>query len=297
MNGTVFDIKEFSVYDGPGIRVTVFLKGCPLRCRWCHNPEGLSSHPQVMISYSACTDCGRCKVDGCSLSGGKEALLSSTAVCSACGRCIEKCPANLRKIAGTVYTPEALAEQIMKNGMFFTDGGGVTFSGGEPTMQADFLCETLDLLQIHKAIQTCGFCEAERFKKVLDRVDYLFFDIKHTDPEKHKLYTGVDNAVILKNLAEVINSEKPFVARIPLINGVNDGADNLRATAELLKGAKSLQRVELLPYSALAGAKYEMLGKSYGETFTAPKEVDITPFRDLGIECKIMNGTAEVKIK
>ena len=297
MNGTVFDIKEFSVYDGPGIRVTVFLKGCPLRCRWCHNPEGLSSRPQVMVSYSACADCGSCKVEGCSLSGGKTAFLSSGDTCSACGKCVEKCPANLRKIAGKVYTPEELADQIMKNSAFFTDGGGVTFSGGEPTMQAEFLCETLDLLPIHKAIQTCGFCETEKFRKVLERVDYLFFDIKHPDPEKHKLYTGVDNALILKNLSEVIRSEKPFVARIPLIKDVNDGADDLRAAAELLKDAKALQRVELLPYSALAGAKYEMVGKRYGETFTAPNEVDLTPFRDRGIECKVMKGTAEVKIK
>lgn len=297
MKGTVFDIKEFSVYDGPGIRTTVFLKGCPLRCRWCHNPEGLSSHPQVMISSSSCSDCGRCEVDGCSLSGGKTALAASDASCSACGKCVEKCPANLRKIAGTVYSPEELAEKIMKNSMFFEDGGGVTFSGGEPTMQAGFLCETLDLLTIHKAIQTCGFCETENFKKILDRVDYLFFDIKHTDPAKHKLYTGVDNAQILKNLRQVMDSGKPFIARIPLIKGVNDDLCNLTAVAQILKGAQGLQRVELLPYSSLAGAKYEMVGKEYCESFAAPEEVDLTPFREFGIECKVMKGTASVKIK
>ncbi|MBE6609514.1 MAG: glycyl-radical enzyme activating protein [Ruminococcaceae bacterium] len=297
MKGTVFDIKEFSVYDGPGIRTTVFLKGCPLRCRWCHNPEGLSPRPQVMVSYSACADCGRCAVEGCSLSGGKKALTGSLSSCIACGKCVEKCPANLRKIAGKVYSSEELAEKIMKNSMFFEDGGGVTFSGGEPTMQAEFLLETLSLLPIHKAIQTCGFCETEIFKQIIERVDYLFFDIKHTDPEKHKLYTGVDNSLILKNLDEVIASRKPFTARIPLIKGVNDGIRNLTETARLLKDAAGLQRVELLPYSALAGAKYPMLGKDYVEVFDAPEEVDLSPFREFGIECKVMKGTASVKIK
>ena len=297
MNGTIFDIKEFSIYDGPGIRTTVFLKGCPLRCRWCHNPEGLSAHPQVMISSSSCADCGRCTVDGCSLSGGKTALSSSFEACSGCGKCVDKCPANLRKISGTVYSPEELAEKIMKNGMFFDDGGGVTFSGGEPTMQVDFLCKTLELLPIHKAIQTCGFCETEKFKSVIDRVDYLFFDIKHADPQKHKLYTGVDNALILENLRHVIASGKPFIARIPLIKGVNDDIGNLTATAELLSGATNLQRVELLPYSSLAGAKYAMVGKSYSESFTAPDTVDLTPFREFGIECKVMKGSTAIKIK
>jgi pyruvate formate lyase activating enzyme len=250
-----------------------------------------------MISASSCSDCGSCAVDGCTLSGGRTALANADSICSACGKCVEKCPANLRKIAGTVYTHDALAEKIMKNSMFFTDGGGVTFSGGEPTLQAEFLCATLDLLPIHKAIQTCGFCESEAFKQILDRVDYLFFDIKHADPAKHKLYTGVDNALILKNLREVIASKKPFVARIPLIRGVNDDLCNFCATAELLKDADGLQRVELLPYSSLAGAKYEMVGKDYREAFTAPEEVDLTPFRRFGIECKVMKGSAEVKIK
>ena len=297
MKGTVFDIKEFSVYDGPGIRTTVFLKGCPLRCRWCHNPEGLSSHPQVMISSSSCSDCGSCAVDGCSASGGKTALLSTFSLCAGCGKCVEKCPSNLRKISGTAYTPEELAEKIMKNSIFFENGGGVTFSGGEPTMQADFLCKTLELLPIHKAIQTCGFCETEKFKAIIQRIDYLFFDIKHTDPQKHKLYTGVDNALILENLRYVIDSDKPFVARVPLIKGVNDDLCNLAATANLLKDATNLQRVELLPYSSLAGAKYDMIGKNYTESFTAPDTVDLTPFREFGIECKVMKGTAEVKIK
>ncbi len=289
MNGTVFDIKEFSVYDGPGVRVTVFLKGCPLRCRWCHNPEGLSKKPQIMVS-TACISCGLCTVPECPLSGGMKQLRESDYECTACGKCVDKCPYAYRKIAGKEYTPKELADAVMKNAVFLTDGGGVTFSGGEPTMQSEFMLEVFDLLPLHKAIETCGFCKEEVFKTVLDKIDFLFFDIKHTDPEMHKKYTGVDNALILRNLKQVKASGKPFVVRIPMIKGVNDGLENLQKTASLLKDAKNLLRVEILPYNGAAGAKYDMTGMTYGQDFVAPKkdEIDTTPFSEAGIECKIM---------
>ncbi len=289
MNGTVFDIKEFSVYDGPGVRVTVFLKGCPLRCKWCHNPEGLAGKPQIMVS-SACISCGLCTVPECSLTGGMKNLLESDYECTACEKCIDKCPYAYRKIAGKEYTPKELADAVMKNAIFLTDGGGVTFSGGEPTVQAGFMLEVFDLLPLHKAIETCGFCQEDTFKKVLDRIDFLFFDIKHTDPEMHKKYTGVDNALILRNLEAVKESGKPFIVRIPMIKGVNDGIENLQKTASLLSDAKSLVRVEILPYNGAAGAKYAMTGMPYENAFIAParSEIDVSPFTEKGIECKIM---------
>lgn len=290
MQGTVFDIKEFSVYDGPGVRVTVFLKGCPLRCQWCHNPEGLSPHPEIMVTAASCTDCGACYIDSCALTGGTKALASGKSKCIGCGKCTEKCPNAFRKVCGKLYSPKELADAIMKNADFLREGGGVTFSGGEPTVQADFLLEVMALLPLHKAIQTCGQCNPKTFKTVLDAVDFLFFDIKHTDPDKHKEYTGVSNETILENLEAVKESGKPFIARIPLIKGVNDGCENLKRTAELLKGAKALIRVELLPYNSVAGAKYEMVGKVFEHSFEAPdlKSLDLTPFREAGIECKIM---------
>lgn len=289
MNGTVFDIKEFSVYDGPGVRVTVFLKGCPLRCRWCHNPEGLSVRPQIMLSKNACISCGACVVEDCPLTGSLEAFESGAKNCTGCGRCAEKCPAALRKISGREYTSEELIEKLKKYAPFISEGGGVTFSGGEPTMQAEFLCEVLDGLPFHKAMQTCGYCEPETFKKIIERLDFLFFDIKHADSEKHKLYTGVGNEKILENLRYLKTTCLPFVARIPLVAGVNDGRDNLEATASLLADAKNLLRVELLPYNAAAGAKYEMVGKKYPfADFKAPETIDVTPFTERGIECKIM---------
>lgn len=287
--GTVFDIKEFSVYDGPGIRCTVFLKGCPLRCKWCHNPEGLSAEPQVMLTVASCQNCGLCKTD-CPATGSSDNFLNSKTTCCGCGECISKCPNAFRKLVGIRYTPQQLADEIMKNAFFMSDGGGVTFSGGEPTMQSEFLLETLRLLPLHKAIQTCGHCEVNAFKRILEQVDFLFFDIKHSNTRIHKQYTGVGNELILQNLEQVIKSKKTFVARIPLIKGVNDDRENLKNTALLLKNAPSLQRVEILPYNPAAGAKYSMVGKPYDQTFIAPetRDIDISVFENEGILCKIM---------
>ena len=281
MQGTVFDIKEFSVYDGPGIRVTVFLKGCPLRCKWCHNPEGLSPTPEVMVS-SGCMECGACHVARCRKAAGDS--------CTGCGECVTKCPNALRKVSGKAYTPKELADAVMKNAIFLTDGGGVTFSGGEPTMQADFLCETMSLIPLHKTVQTCGYCKSDTFERVLGLADLIFFDIKHTDPALHKEYTGVSNELIFKNLELLKASKKPFICRIPLVKGVNDSAENLRATAELLYDCPSLIRVELLPYNAAAGAKYKMVGKDFNYDFTAPEResIDLSVFTDRKIEARFM---------
>lgn len=274
MQGTVFDIKEFSVFDGPGVRVTVFLKGCPLRCRWCHNPEGLRVAPQIMVS-SACKGCGACAVPDCAMSTRGE--------CNGCGRCVSLCPEGYRSLSGRRYTAEELASRLMRYQPFFGSDGGVTFSGGEPTAQAGFLFEVMERLPVHKAIQTCGYCSEAVFRRVLELTDFLFFDIKHTDPEKHRYHTGVDNAQILENLELLVRSERPFVARVPLIEGVNDDAENLDATAELLRGARSLLRVELLPYNHAAGAKYKMIGQPYPYSFRAPERVDTSPFEKRGI--------------
>ena len=235
--GIIFSTEEFAINDGPGIRTTVFLKGCPLRCAWCHNPEGLLPGPQVFHGLDG--DC-------------------------ICGREVE---------AGD------LARELLRGRDFWAmNQGGVTFTGGEPTMQAPFLCEVLDLLPgVHKAIETSGFCSAETFGKVLDQVDYVLFDIKHTDAAAHRRWTGVDNAPILANLERLKSSGKPFVVRVPLIPGVNDSLLNMEATASLLQDAPSLQRVEILRYHKTAGAKYPKVDLDYQPGFDTEAAPELHP--------------------
>ena len=248
-SGVVFSIEEFAVNDGPGIRTTVFLKGCPLRCAWCHNPEGQRCEPQPLTKQ------GRTEISGYSIDA------------------------------------EALAARIRRDEDIFRDsGGGVTFTGGEPLMQAEFLCEVLDrLTDIHKAVETCGYASEQTFKRVLERVDYMLFDVKLVDSELHKRWTGVGNELIKANLKTLCESGKPFVARVPLIPGVNDSAENMEATAELLVGAKGLERVELLRYHKTAGAKYPMVGLDYAPDFDEDAEPEIhDTFTDKGIKLLIL---------
>ena len=278
MKGIVFDIKEFAVYDGPGIRSTVFMKGCPLRCRWCHNPEGLSTKPQLMVSVAACVRCGRC-TEVCSHKDG----------CIACGDSITHCQQGLRRIAGYGIEPAALAEKLRKSAVF--EGGGVTFSGGEPMLQWKFVKETCSLMDgVHRAIETSGYCADEDFAEMMETMDFIMMDIKHTDDAEHKKWTGVGNARILRHLEMLKRGDTPFVIRVPLIPGVNDSYENLVRLAGLLSGSKNLVRVELLPYHQTAGAKYSMAGMEYDPGFDTVKvpEKHMEPFAENGIDVMVM---------
>lgn len=281
MTGTVFDIAQMTVNDGPGVRTTVFLKGCPLRCQWCHNPEGLSPEPELMVTPNGCLRCGACK-----------RACPHPERCTGCGSCVLVCPAQVRRICGKRYTPEELAALLLKDREILTAlGGGVTFSGGEPTAQSAFLTAVLDLLPgMHRAIETSGYCQSDRFQAVLDRADYIFMDIKLVNCDKHRFYTGVDNNLILQNLERVKGCGKPFCIRVPLIPGVNDDRENLEQTAALLVDCPSLERVELLPYHRTAGAKYSMVGRAYQPGFDQTREprTDREPFERLGIPCSIL---------
>ena len=279
MTGVVFDIKEFSVFDGPGIRQTVFLKGCPLRCSWCHNPEGLSARPQIMVSPSACTHCGRCR----------EVCPGGT--CSVCGKCVMACPANVRRIAGDVMSAEELARIILKDADYYRScGGGVTFSGGEPLMQSAFLLEVIHLLpDVHCAVETSGYAEPEIFESVLRNVQYVMMDLKLMDEEAHRKYTGVSNARILHNARTLIASGKPCRIRIPLIPGVSDTEENLSRTAAFIASCGKAP-VELLPYHKTAGAKYEMVGSVYQPLFDPEQAVQthMDLFTSCGLECSVL---------
>ena len=279
--GIIFDIKEFSIFDGPGIRQTVFLKGCPLRCNWCHNPEGLSPLPQIMVSKNACLHCGKC-----------EASCEHPDGCVVCGKCVEICPANARRIAGTRMTSDELAARILKDAAYYrTYNGGVTFSGGEPLLQADFLTEVLQKLpDVHKAIETSGYSDAETFERVLHEMDYFIMDIKLMDDTRHRRYTGVSNKSILQNAEILMKRGRPHRLRIPLIPGVNDTVENLDAFAGFVSSVNPLTPIELLPYHKTAGAKYEMVGMEYKPIFQTDTKVSTHPeiFEKYGLEATVL---------
>lgn len=264
--GIVFDIKEFAVFDGPGIRTTVFMKGCPLRCQWCHNPEGLTVKPQLMVSTAACQHCGAC-----------EKICPSPGHCVTCGKCIPVCRGNFRKIVGTEWNSAELAMRLQKDkDVYSMSGGGITFSGGEPLMQWPFVKEVMDSLKdIHKAIETSGFASDETFESAMKTCDLIMMDWKVSDPEKHKHFTGVEQETILRHIRMLASGNTPFIIRMPIIPGVNDNYEHFETAANLVKNAKSLVRVDVLPYQLAAGAKYEMVNMKYNPEFNEKKPLNI----------------------
>lgn len=249
MNATIFDIKEMAVHDGPGIRTTVFFKGCPLRCRWCHNPEGLRREPQLMYKTARCRRCGLCQ-KGC-----------RHPECQPFGRCLHICPENCLTVSGREVSAADLAATLKKSAdLLGPDFGGFTFSGGEPLMQKEFLLELLPMLQDHHlCIETSGYTDSESFLRVLSMLDFVIMDLKLADPGMHREYTGVDNSRILQNFALLKESGKPFLIRTPMIPGITDTEENLKALSDLLGDAPW----EKLPYNSMAGAKYAMLGMEF----------------------------------
>jgi len=256
--GTVFDIKEFAVFDGPGIRTTVFMKGCPLRCHWCHNPEGLQMQPQLMVSKAACTHCGAC-----------ERVCRNPGDCIACGDCVPVCRGGFRKIVGQMWESEALAARLQKDAdVYRMSGGGVTFSGGEPLMQWSFVSDVIRRLEgVHVAIETSSYASDEIFAEAMQLCDLIMMDWKVSDPALHKHYTGVEQERIRRHAEMLAAGDTPFLLRMPIIPGVNDNEEHFRTAAELVKGSGSLIRVDVLPYQRAAGAKYEMVGMEYKPDF------------------------------
>lgn len=250
MTGIIFDIKEFAVHDGEGIRTTVFLKGCPLRCVWCHNPEGLSQSPELYVKKNNCLGCGLCRVT----CGHEE--------CKPFGRCLHICPKDLVSVAGQEWEAEALAKKLLAHKAFFESvGGGITLSGGEPLLQSDFCVELLEYLkgQLHVAIETSGYARAEDFARVTALCNFVFMDIKIADPIEHKKYTGVDNRLILENAEYLKKSGIPHTFRTPLIPGITDTEKNLSLIEKIVGDSKW----EKLQYNALAGAKYGNVGRKF----------------------------------
>lgn len=263
MNGTIFDIKRFAIHDGDGIRTTVFLKGCPLKCLWCHNPESISFKPQLAYYVNKCMHCGSC-ADLCPT--GAHVMTEAGHVfhrehCISCGKCEEACPVAALSLFGKTVTPEEILPVLLEDREFYVNScGGVTLSGGECLMQPDFCAELLRLLKaegIHTAVDTCGFVPRASIEKVLPYTDIFLFDIKAVDPQVHKSCTGQSNELILENLRYIDAAGKAIEVRVPYVPGHND--QQMEKISALVKTLKNVTAVKVLPYHNYAGSKYEAL--------------------------------------
>ena len=279
--GLVFAIEEFSTFDGPGIRTSVFLQGCPLRCQWCHNPEGQPFANFVLRSPNGCSGCGNCGKYA-EYRNGKSFYTQQS---------IDHCPNHLLRWSAVEYTPQALVEKLEKNFPILNPDGGVTFSGGEPLAHPEFLLACLRLLRgrTDRALQTSGYASKEVFCRILKEVDRVLFDIKLIDDREHMKYTGVSNSRILKNFTILKESGVPFVVRTPLIPGVTDTPDNLAAIGKFLL-ENGVNYIELLPYNPMAGAKYPLAGRTYDPSFDHDAQVNfgLEIFEEMGIRAKVI---------
>lgn len=268
----LFDIERNSFVDGPGIRTTVFFKGCNLKCAWCHNPESQSFEREMMFYKDKCTGCGKCKK-----------VCANPEKCVFCGKCEIFCPADARRICGKEYTAQEVFSEVVKDKPYYDNsGGGVTFSGGECMLQTDSLCEILKMCKeagIHTAVDTAGHVDFEKFEKILPYTDLFLYDVKIFDSEKHKKYVGVGNELILENLKKLSQKGADIWVRVPVISGVNDSPDEMKEFGEFLKKEIKPQKVELLPYHAMGENKYFALGKNV-QTFSAPDSEKMSELKE-----------------
>jgi pyruvate formate lyase activating enzyme len=334
VTGTIFDIKKYSVHDGPGIRTTVFFKGCPLECAWCHNPEGQRMSAEIMFYSDRCSACGICvsiclnqavipkdvdhEITGVHPnwpvvlkegSDGKDSgspdmnrayeIHTLREKCTACGECVKACPSGAREVAGRVVTSDELIQEIMKDVVFYdSSGGGVTFSGGEPLMQPDFLLVLLRECkerEIHTAVDTCGCAKWETLSAIVPYADLILYDLKCMDAGMHFELTGRRNEVIIENLTRLSKTHNNVTVRFPLIPGVNDNEENIVSMGEFLS---SLSRegkspcIDVLPYHKTGMGKYERLGRVYNILHIArpaDEVVDsvVEKLRRLGLETRV----------
>jgi pyruvate formate lyase activating enzyme len=296
--GTVFNVQRYSIDDGPGIRTTVFLKGCPLRCPWCSNPESQNPNPQLSYRYTSCKKCGTC-VESCpngAITLGGDGIVIDREKCVVCGTCVKACPAEALKISGEVMTLEKVWKVIRKDAVYYeTSGGGVTCSGGEILTQPDFVAAIFQKCReegIHTCADTSGFGSEEALDKVLEYADLVYFDLKHMDPKRHAELMGVPFDVILRSLKTVAARKIPITIRLPLIPDYNNSEENLTATARLVKDVAPDAVVNILPYHKYGANKYATVGMTYaldGLRENTSEELDRAKelFETFGLKCEV----------
>ncbi len=278
-SGIVFDIQKFSVHDGPGIRTTVFLKGCPLRCVWCHNPESWSPRPQILFSAEKCTGCRRCATacpHGCHAVTSEGHRFDRVA-CTACGACAQACLNEALEVCGEEKTTDDVLANVLKDRPFYeSSNGGMTLSGGEPLAQFAFTRELLEKAKaagLHTAVETCGFADTPLLEELLPLVDLFLWDVKVVDAEKHRRLAGCDNSLIINNLYYIDSHHAAYRLRCPLVPGLNDADDDLAAIADLANALSHPLGIDVEPYHPLGVGKAQRLGRAPAYTADfAPKE-------------------------
>ena len=279
MKATIFNIQKFCVNDGPGIRTTVFFKGCPLSCLWCHNPESKKVKTEIFFDSRKCIGCGKCVPVCRNLAHSFEENIHiyNRKDCISCKNCSEACPAGALESVGYEITVDEIIKEVLKDKTFYDDSnGGMTVSGGEPMLQFEFLCELLKRAkkeELHICMETCGFAPSENYKKISQYVDIFLFDYKISDEDDHKKYTGQSNELILKNLKMLDDMGCKTVLRCPIIPTVNDTDEHFEAIGKLSESMKNVIEINVEPYHPLGSGKTEMLGREYElKDITFPKD-------------------------